>query len=158
MIDFEKFQNLKEKTHKLFLQNPLIRCPFFGIDITLNSDGFHHLQFSARKERTKEEQILKFSLVPLALQVIRKSGTHQEYRKTLEIVGERKHDGFSPSKKVQYWAFVAIMGENPIKIRVILRQIGDGKIIFWSVMPAMKLSRNESENIRQLAKHGIEDE
>jgi|SRR3989344_5721172 len=158
MIDPERFEALKEKTHKLFLQNPLVRCPFFGSEVTLNSDGFHHLQFSARRERAKEEQVLKFSLVPLALQVIRKSGTHQEYRKTLEIVGEKKRDGFSPSKKVQYWAFVAIIGEKPIKIRVILRQIGDGKIVFWSVMPAMKLSRDESENIRQLAKHGIEDE
>ena len=61
-------------------------------------------------------------------------------------------------KPIEYWAFVAINEEKNIKIRVIVRRIGDGKIILWSVMPAMKLSRDVLEMKQRLAKVGIEDE
>lgn len=77
----EYFKEKKERTRQLFEKARVIHNPYFGSDIVLNSDGFHHLQFSARRERSKEEQKLKFSLLPLAFDVIRKSGTIQEYRK-----------------------------------------------------------------------------
>jgi len=47
----------------------------------LNAEGLHHLRYSAERERRKPEQMLKFRLLPLALDVIRKSRTVQEYRK-----------------------------------------------------------------------------
>src|SRR5206468_2243105 len=106
----------------------------------LNSDGFHHLQFSARRERNKREQLLKFSLLPLALEIIKKSGTVQEYRKLLTPIGKPSvRSGAIPMKEVEYWGLVAIVGENKIKVRTVLRRIGDGNITFWSVMPYSKI-------------------
>ena len=155
----EKYLRLKEKAEQIFQENPLVYCPYLQEQITLNSDGFHHLRYSARRERNKKEQMLKFSLMPLAIKVIKKSGTIQEYRKSLTQVGKKSEkDGLAPMKPVEYWGFVAIVGERSlIKIRVILRRIGDGKIIFWSVMPAIKLTRDELKKMRNLAKEGIED-
>ncbi len=122
----------------------------------LNSDGFHHLRFSARSERKKEEQVLKFNLLPLAFRVIKKSGTLQEYRKGSILVGKKsKRDGFRSLKAVEYWGFVAIIGDPQIKIRVILRRIGNGNIIFWSVMPYSKLKRNVGQKFYT---DNIEDE
>jgi len=117
----------------------MVYNPYFKSQVIFNSDGFHHLQFSARRERNKKEQLLKFSLLPLAFVIIKNSGTLQEYRKGLTAVGKKSKDGLTPMKETEYWGFVAIVGENKIKIRVVAKRVGDGNIIFWSVMPFSKL-------------------
>ena len=50
----ENFNNIKEKTKKLYDSQEKNFNPFFQSNITFNSDGFHHLQFSARRERNKK--------------------------------------------------------------------------------------------------------
>lgn len=154
----ERHIKLKDKAKKIFEGNLLVFCPYFDTHITLNSEGFHHLQFSNRHERTKDEQNLKFSLLPLAIAIIKKSGTIQEYRAGLCEFGKKGKDGFIKTKNVEYWGLEAIVGENKIKVRTILRRIGDGKIIFWSVMPTVKLNCDKLEIMRSLAKKGIEDD
>jgi len=72
-IDQEYFNQRKEKARTLFDGQKGIRNPYFQTEIVLNSDGLHHLQFSARRERNKREQLLKFSRLPLAFEIIRKS-------------------------------------------------------------------------------------
>ena len=68
-------------------------------------------------------------------------------------ISKKAKDGFARTKEVEYWGFVAIVGESKIKIRVILRKIGDGNIIFWSVMPDSKLKGGQ-----KFYTGGIEDE
>ncbi len=155
-MDFDYFQQRKQKAEIIYNSQKDIFCPYFNNQIILNSDGFHHLQFSARRERNKKEQLLKFSLLPLALVIIKKSGTVQEYRKTLSSVGKKSKDGSKQMKNIEYWGFVAIIGENKIKIKTVLRRIGDGNIIFWSVMPYSKLTNDEHR--QKLFTEGIEDE
>lgn len=134
-VDPGYFHKMKSKALAAYKAQPAIYCPYFGMKVVLNADGFHHLQFSARRERDKKEQLVKLRLLPRALDIIRKSGTVQEYRRTLAPVGKRsKRDGAVPLKEVEYWGFVAIVGEKPMRIRVIARRIGTGNIIFWSVM------------------------
>jgi hypothetical protein len=123
----------KEKARIFFQKNKSIYCPFFRKKITLNANGIHHLSYSSRRERPKKEQLLKFNLLPLGIEIIiiKKAGTLQEYRKeTLIQLG---------NKIVEYWGFVAICPsrKNPyaIIIKVILKRFGNGEITFWSVMP-----------------------
>lgn len=52
----ENFNNIKEKTKKLYDSQEKNFNPFFQSNITFNSDGFHHLQFSARRERNKKNK------------------------------------------------------------------------------------------------------
>ena len=154
-VDPHYFAAQKQKAENTYAQQASTRCPYFNADVILNSDGFHHLQFSARRERNKREQLLKFSLLPLALQVLHKSGTVQEYRKMLAPIGKKRSDGFVPMKTVEYWGFAAIVGENKsIRIRVITRRVGDGNIIFWSVMPDTKIKDGK----QKLFARDIEDE
>jgi len=153
MEDAEFFNKKKEKARELYDKQKDIRNPYLENQVVFSSDGFHHLQFSARRERNKKEQILKFNLLPLAIKVIKKSGTLQEYRKGLVSVGKRGKDGFMKMKNTEYWGFVAIIGIPQIKIRVILRRIGDGNIIFWSVLPDSNLKKGQ-----KLYTQGIEDE
>ncbi len=147
------FEQRKEKARTMYDAQRNIHNPYLGTEVIFNSDGFHHLQFSARRERNKKEQLLKFNLLPLAIGVIKKAGTLQEYRKDMVAIGKKADDGFRRMKEVQYWGFVAIVGESKIKIRIILRRIGDGNIIFWSVMPDSKLKGGQ-----KLFGVGIEDE
>jgi hypothetical protein len=153
--DSEYFNKRKDKAREIFSAQKTIRNPYFQSDVVLNSDGFHHLQFSARRERNKREELLKFSLLPLALEIIEKSGTIQEYRKLLTPIGKPSaHNGSVPMKEVEYWGLIAIVGENKIKIKTILRRVGDGNITFWSVMPHSKIKNGHQKMFTE----GIEDE
>ncbi len=144
MVDLEYFNARMEKARKIYDAQKSIYNPYFQNQIILNSDGFHHLQFSARKERSKEEQLLKFSLLPLALEIIKKSGTIQEYRKTIVKYGKKsKIDGLTRTKEAEFWAFIAIVGEKKIRIKVIIKRIGSGNIIFWSVMTDSNLRKGQ---------------
>jgi len=66
-------------------------------------------------------------------------------------------NGFTSSlsltKIAEYFGFVAIVGERKIKIRVIVRRIGNGNFTFWSVMPDSKLRGGQ-----RLYDIGIEDD
>jgi hypothetical protein len=152
-FDAEYFNQKKERAKDLYIAQKSIYCPYFKCEVVLNSDSFHHLQFSDRSERNKKEQLLKFSLLPLALKVIKNSGTIQEHRKGIITIGQAGKDGLRQTKNVEYWAFIAIVGDSEIKIRVITRRIGDGNFIFWSVMPDSNLKKGQ-----KLCTDGIEDE
>ena len=94
--------------------------------------------------------MLKFRLLPLAIQVIRKTGTVQEYRRIWQPIGKAGADGMRQAKEVEYWGFVAIIGPRPDKIRVILRRVGTGNIAFWSVMRGSKILRDGSQRLENL--------
>ena len=152
-MEADYFNGRKEKAKSIYDAQKVVYNPYLQSEIILNSDGFHHLQFSARRERDKNEQLLKFRLLPLAISVIKNSGTLQEHRKGFIAIGKKAKDGFARTKEVEYWGFVAIVGELKIKIRTILRRVGDGNITFWSVMPDSKLKGGQ-----RLYDAGIEDE
>ncbi len=99
--------------------------------------------------------MLKFSLLPFALEIIKKSGTIQEYRKILTPIGKKSSsDGAVQMKNVEYWGLIAIIGINDRKVKTILRRVGDGNITFWSVMPYSKIKNGN----QRLFTEGIEDE
>src|ERR1700730_8298192 len=104
----ENYRSLRDRAKELFARHPSIRCPYFNADVVLNAEGLHHLRYSAERERSKPEQMLKFRLLPLALEVIRKSGTVQEYRRIWQPTGKRGADGLRGAKEVEYWGLVAI--------------------------------------------------
>lgn len=155
-IDKQYFEERKAKAKRLYDTHRTIHNPYLGCEVVLNADGFHHLQFSARRERNKEEQLLKFRLLPLGLETIRRSGTLQEYRRLMQPIGKPSPRGETPLKQVEYWGFVAIMDvrETRVKIRAILRRIGSGNITFWSVMPYNKFRKGE----QRFSTEGIEDD
>jgi hypothetical protein len=153
-VDADRFRTAKEKAHAIYTTQSSVWCPYFKTQIVLNSDGFHHLQFSARRERNKREQLLKLRLVPLALRIIRDSGTVQEYRKLLGPIGKPSARGSVAMKEIEYWGFIGIVGEKHIKVRAVLRRVGTGNITFWSVMPYSKV-RN---GVQRMYTEGIEDE
>ena len=151
----ENYRSLRECAKDLFDRNPTIRSPYFDGHVNLTAEGLHHLRYSAERERSKPEQMLKFRLLPLALEVIRRAGTVQEYRRIWQPIGKVGADGMRPAKEVEYWGFVAIIGPRPDKIRVILRRVGTGNITFWSVMRGSKILASGKQ---RLAPEHLEDD
>lgn len=152
-VDTANFHERRERARAIYDAQKNVYNPYLKSGVVFNSDGFHHLQFSARRERNKKEQLLKFRLLSLAPGVIKNSGTLQEHRKELMPIGKRGKDGFAPTKTIEYRGFIAIVGNNQIKIKVVLRRVGDGNITFWSVMPFSKLRGGQ-----KFYSEGIEDE
>ena len=64
-------------------------------------------------------------LLPLALEVIKKSGIVQEYRRIWQPLGKVGADGMQGAKEVEHWELVAITEPRPGKIRVILLRVRD---------------------------------
>ena len=149
-----KLNNLMTKSKEIYTKKPEIWCPYFSTKINLTADGFNHLLYkSNRQPRNVNEQILKLSLVKKAIEVIGKTGTLQEYRDAMEKTGKQSNDGFYKMSRVQYWGFHAILGiDKMIKIVVVIKKTGDGKLIFWSVLPHKKF------NNQKLYTEGIEIE
>jgi len=122
-------------------------CPYFSVPITFNAKGFHHLQFSAGSERSKLSQINKFNLIPKAKEIIISSGTLQQYRKQLGAVGKKKgRSGHRDTKIMQYWGFEGILGvdREMVRVKVIVRQVGEGGPHFWSVMSDTNFKRKSN--------------
>lgn len=153
-LDDIYFDKIKEWAREIFYAQKSIYNPYFKEQVILNSDGFHHLQFSNRIERSRNEQLYKLRLIPLGLELIRKSGTVQEYRKTLSPTGKKSANGEISMKEVEYWGFIAIIGEKGLKVRTVLHRVGDGNIIFWSVMLYSKIKNGK----QKIFDTGIEDE
>jgi hypothetical protein len=132
----EKLIECLDKAKLAYKAKSELSCPYFNEKVTLSSDGFNHLQYKPnRQPRNVDEQILKLTLLKKALAIIPKIGTLQEYRPVTEKIGKKGNDGFYKTKQVQYWGFHAILDSNIRKIKIILKKVGDGKVIFWSVMP-----------------------
>ncbi|MEK7644965.1 MAG: hypothetical protein AAB391_01385 [Patescibacteria group bacterium] len=112
------FNERRHRAREIYLARREIYSPYFKTKVILNSDGFSHLQFSGRMPREQKEQLFKFSLLPLGLEIIEKSGTIQEYRKVLSPIGKKSAtDGAIPMKEIEYWGMVAIIGEKRHALR-----------------------------------------
>ncbi len=124
-----------------------VQCPYLDGLVKFNSNGFHHLKYNpSGSERGKSAQMHKFSLLPSVKEIIKNSGTLQEYRKQWGVVGRtKKSDGSREMKEMEFFGFVGIVGTGEqIRVRVIVRKIGSGDCHFWSVMSDTDLKRKTS--------------
>lgn len=155
----ELFVATKRHAEEIYKKTGSLSCPFFVEEkVVLNSDGFHHLEYKPnRMLRNQSVASLKFRLLPWAFNVIKKSGTLQEYRSGFIPIGREASDGSRIMKRAEYFGFSAIVGEGyKTRIKVIVRRIGNGAVHFWSVMPAVKAGKDGNRTI--LMNPGIEDE
>jgi hypothetical protein len=127
-----EYDRKREAARKAYAAAPSLHSPYFNEDVTLGLEGFEHLERSRHGERSRGEQILRFALLPLALRVLRTATTVQEYRQA-EIVTRDRENRQQPAV-AEWWGFVAAFIRQNIKIRVVVRRVGTGKLHFWSVM------------------------
>ncbi len=114
-----------------------VYCPCLGVYISFNAQGFHHFKYHGGGEaRTIRNIVHKLRLLPLVIPVIKQSTSVSEYEKTIE---PKNRNSRRPQKEVEYWTIVSCVGRNrDIKIKIVLKRIGAGNIIFWSVIKLKK--------------------
>jgi hypothetical protein len=137
MEDLSNYEKLRDDAQRYYSGVGRIWSPALNQEVHFAAEGFNHLMFKgARSEREKPSQILRFKLLPRAVELIGLSTTFQEIEETIqefEVKSYKKR--VRKTKPVTYWGIIAIIGGR--KIKVILRKVGDnGTLQFWSVIPA----------------------
>jgi hypothetical protein len=92
-----------------------------GAYVAFNNIGFKHLIRKA-KVRSKKEQMKRFNLLRTVPDILKDPDAIVSYRSE-----------FRDGRMVHYWAF-SKEKEGTTKIRVVVRQIGNGIKHFYSVM------------------------
>ena len=92
MQDLSNYQNLKESAQDFYNNINSVFSPALKEKITFPAEGFNHIIFkTARTERERSSQILRFKLLPLAKKLIEISTTYQEFEETIGSFTVKKH-------------------------------------------------------------------
>jgi hypothetical protein len=135
------FHNLLYRRRTEYKRMVPIYCPTLREYVYFNSDGFNHLRFRVDgSPRKPEEQMYKMGLLPLVAPTIINAKSVDKYERRLAPIGRKKVNGGPILKEIEYWGLIAVVGQQNVKVNVVLRRIGNGKIHFWSVM---KLGENQ---------------
>ena len=131
------YSEIRKQTVELYNSFGKICCPALGNELVhFTSKGFNHLVYKTKKKpRDLRVQIMKFELLGKAKFIIEKSTTFQEYEEYFDYLPVEKFGkkGYE-NTTVRCWGLVAIV--KKFRVKVVIRQIGNGKKEFYSVIPA----------------------
>ena len=144
-INQEKFNTTKENGEKLYKTLGEIYCPYFQEKIFFNAKGLEHLKFKKRHHaRSLKDQYIRFIILKYAPEILKLSKTVQgvSEQKIFEL-NRSNHRNEQVLVDAMYYEFVAILDKT--RIRVVVKQIGDGPKYFWSVIPFWKIGKEDSK-------------
>jgi hypothetical protein len=120
----------KDQIKKIFDENKEIVCPAFPKEkIFFNSKGINHLIYKgARSMREMSRIKTNIRLLPGAIKLLKIMPVSQE-----EACYENH------GIKMRYWAFEGVIDGR--RIKVVIRQKGNGNKHFFSVIPAWRKDR-----------------
>ena len=135
----ESLKNLKIRIRAEYDKIVKVKYPVLGEEIYFNAQGFYHLNYEVTgRARTIAEQTYKLKLVPFIEGIIKNATVVDEIRLEKAPIGRKKKNGKKVIKEVKYISIVGKVNTAPKKIKVILRRVGNGRTIFWSVMKLKK--------------------
>lgn len=159
MQDISSYQKIREAAESFYKRIGRIHSPALKNDfVHFASEGFNHLIFKGgRKERSKQEQIIKFKLLPKAKYIIEISTTYQEYDEGIaKARKKRRKKVIFEAAIIRCWGFVAII--QGTRLKVIVRQVGDGQKHFWSVIPAWSTSQYRGIKLVQKSRGNLSED
>src|SRR3989338_4933167 len=120
----------KDQIKKIFDKQKKIECPAFPDElIAFNAKGINHLIYKGSRSRREDSRIItNIRLLPKAIKVLQLMPLFQE-----ESSYAKDHIDY------RFWTFEAVIDQR--RIKVIVRQVGNGKKHFWSVIPAWRKDR-----------------
>lgn len=120
----------KDQIKKFFNEYNEIVCPAFPDEkIVFNAKGINHLIYKGNRSRREESRILaNIRLLPRAMKTLRVMPLWQE-----------ENSYIKDDILYKFWCFEAVVDNR--RIKVIVRQVGNGKKHFWSVIPAWRKDR-----------------
>jgi len=138
--DLENFEKVSMQGEELYKTFADIYCPYFKEDISFNAQGLEHLKFKQRgKARLEQDQYMRFKLIHLAPLVLQISSSVQGIWETKRFEYVKMNSKWNNVlKQITYYEFIAVIKRNRVKI--IVKQIENGKKIFWSIIPFWGMS------------------
>jgi hypothetical protein len=147
-------EKIKGEIEEKYRNTSPVDCPYLKDKVYFNSRGLDHMKFKAwNRPRVKFDQYLRLKLFPLVPEALRRSNTVQGIWKRREWERQKRHGRWEKSlKDVAYYEFVAVIGK--VRIKVVVKEIADGRKFFWSIIPFWKM--NEASKERKLYDEELE--
>ncbi len=147
MLQFtdDQFEDVKTKNELLYKTLSEVWCPYFQTKIHFNARGLEHLKFKKKHfARSREDQYIRLKLLHLAPEILKLSKTVQgiSHTKNFELMrsGARTEQKLLP---VSYYEFIAVL--KGVRVRIIVKQIEDAPLFFWSIIPFWKVNKATME-------------
>lgn len=134
VVDYEE---IRQTAQELYQSYGAVCCPAFGGELVhFTAAGFNHLVYPRpKKPRDPRAQILRFDMLSRGREIIERSSTFQEYDEEMRYVKvNRKGRHIEVPTIIKMWGFVAVI--RRFRVKVVVRQQGNGKKEFLSVAPA----------------------
>lgn len=147
------YEEMREVAENYYQSLKPVFCPAINEDISFAmSEGFHHIIHKSKgNQREQKEQMMRFKLLKRGVSLIGMTTTFQEYEETIAPIKIKMNKKkILADRKVKYWGLIAILNDR--KIKVILRKIGNGKIHFWSIIPAWTTSYKRDKKYIKMMK------
>lgn len=158
MIDDKKFIAAKEKAAAAYKDIGQIKCPYLNDFVHFNAAGFEHILFKAwDRPRSREDQYIRLCLLPLAVKVISRSHTLQEYKQCRRFERFQSNSKWKQEMKtVKYYGFTAII--NNALIKVIVKEIEGRNKNFHSIIPKWRNEITNGSSNKKLYKGNPEED
>ena len=150
MLEFtdKEFNKLKEEREAYYKSIGNVSCGYFqGEKIHFNAKGLEHLKFKSKNHaRSQQDQYTRLKLLHLAPEILKLSRTVQGIceRKVWEINRSNQRNE-SVYVDAIYYEFIAVI--KGIRVRVVVKKIGNTPKYFWSIIPNWKMSENGKRKI-----------
>ena len=129
------YEEAKNKALSIYSVIGSTRCEALGgEEIYFTRAGFSHLVRKGKNPRTHTEQMKRFSLIPLAVQILNNPQAAVEYRKDERSVElESNGEKIKVISVAEFWTFAEKVGDCTIKVVVRHLSVGGHKH-FFSIM------------------------
>jgi hypothetical protein len=133
----DDYETAKRTAKEFYRTIGCVWCPALGDYIAFTDIGFRHLIWRKQWPRPRKEQIQRFVLLPCAPNIVENALVCGEYRASKQKRTVKWHGGeIGSTPPVQFWALAG--GSHATPIKVIIRQIGNGKKQFLSIFKETK--------------------
>lgn len=134
------FDAVKQEAESLYATIQPVRCPYLNSEVTFNAKGLEHLKFKKKnKARPREDQFARLRLLKYVPDILKLSRTLQglKRQRSFELMRTNQRNE-TILMDVVFYEFVAIVDNGQLRVRVIVKQVGESPPYFWSVIPFWK--------------------
>ncbi len=147
IIDKDDFEQIQEKGRIFYESISSAQCSYLNRRVYFNSQGLEHLYYKQRsKRRSDQDKYMRFKLIHLAPEILKLSRTLQGLLEVNRFEKVRVHNRTElVMQNVKYFEFIALIQRN--RIKVIVKQVGNGDPFFWSIIPFWGMNKKTMSRI-----------
>jgi hypothetical protein len=139
----KRYKKAKARAKNFYGKVGRLWSPALRDYVGFNSMGFRHLIWKGRERRPQSQQIARFSLLPLAVETIVDPNIKISFGKKREYTFSKwQREKRKIISEAKFWALHKKKGNK--FIRVIVRQVGEGKKHFFSVFYEGKTKKQKT--------------